>query len=101
MMREIANIKYKKYRIRLQQLKRRLTEYHSLFKFIHDKLVQQICEIVVPFTIKAWHLADSYCIPYGLFLDIGTSQICPGAEIAAILQNGWHLVLLCLQSIGI
>ena len=53
----------------------------------HLHLVQQICAVygrIVPFTIKAWHLADRYSIPKGRFLDIGTSQICPMAEMAAI-----------------
>ena len=36
-----------------------------------------------------------------IFLDIGTSQICPKAEMAAILQNGRKLVLLCIQAIQI
>ena len=26
---------------------------------------REICEIIVHFSIKAWHLADSYCIPQG------------------------------------
>ena len=38
-------------------------------------------------------------IPKGRLLDIGTSQICPMAEMAAILQNGRKLLLLCIQAI--
>ena len=53
-------------------------------------VVQQICATygwIVPFMIKAWHLTDSYSLLLWRFLDIGTLQVCPRAEMAAILKN--------------
>ena len=49
---------------------------------------------IVGLVIKARHLTNSQDIPLGIFLDIGTLHIPPGAKMAAILQNGRDRVLL-------
>ena len=38
--------------------------------------------------IQAWNFAQSLSKPLKIILDIRAFQICPGAKMAAILQNG-------------
>ena len=50
-------------------------------------VVQHICDIIVPFCDKSRTFGRQLLYTLRKILDIVTSQICPGAEIAAILQH--------------